>query len=843
MLKSFCVLFFLFGMTLLRSFGSDSDTDDASEISDKALQLTLHEIRLPGAPLNQLISQKNLTINSYFDVVLENIKDSIKWDMGISHLSQIDFSPQYLNHIQLHILSAIIESQRFEKKSAFIEESENLFFAKQQNLIERMGKLFASKFVSSFNNVFIACDIKPILQSFIHKEHPFQGFLTQEWPLLVKSLKEEAFIDQAEQKVFLAALRQIHPITKEWRLLANYYVNKGYNQESLIALLETTPDLSIANTLKILTTMVKGLEKSDFLSTYVMGCIRKGEMNAKEISSYAFPLLLFNRLSPSDWIALWDNTMSVPMIPTSLKMPNGSVLTFKEKDNEYNADLAQKCKKQFQIDRIFGTSLDFGFVIENPNQICKLTSSLKKNLRALKGIEFYPYACQMLCHQIVKVKKTFTTDMSLLNYLTMQVPIPLNLCRDILHQWEKYLNPPSVSLSMNQMDGLMEKSYNLKDFAFLNNLIQRTNFFSSELKLKGHIISFVASRENSGKGADEPDTLDYFKGNQYPSLSLLIPELKRRGYDGEVLNWEDPGIEWHKRDCLFVGHVWGYTQNQNAFYEWLQMVRSYHIPLVNSYDFVEWNINKSYLADLQKAKIPVIPTWIIPPTSKTTLENILGQANTLWGTKNIIAKGVVDAGGNGYKHYDPNDHKAMADHIDFLKAQKRGAVIQPFWPEVSQMGELSFVFIGSALSHSYLKVCALGSELVQVLYQGRSYHLNKTDLSSKIDEFVKRLKNFRHDLKITPENLISAHGQIHLLFYKLKNFFALKNIPVPPLVRIDCIMAKDQLSIMEIEGIPYLEMKEAMNHDLNKQVVKWYVDEVIRQWNITKVQKTLNFKK
>jgi hypothetical protein len=345
-------------------------------------------------------------------------------------------------------------------------------------------------------------------------------------------------------------------------------------------------------------------------------------------------------------------------------------------------------------------------------------------------------------------------------------------------------------------------------------------------------ITFVASQENTGEGADKPETLDYFRGNPYPSLSLVVPELKSRGYPVEVLSWEDPTIDWSRKFCLFINHVWGYTQKPDPFYEWLEKIKSQNIPLVNAMDFLEWNIHKTYLRDLQEAGIPVIPTLIIPEQSMLTLEDILQQSHDLWRTTDIIAKGVVDAGGGGYKHYHPGQETDMAHHIEMTKSKNRGAVIQPYWPEISQKGELSFVFEGGVLSHSYLKVPALGSDLVQLLHQGRSYPISKADLSSNSEEFFKKLHEFRPDLTLTLSELIIAHGQIHGLFHALKIFFAQKHLSEPPIIRIDCALRHNRLYIMEVEGIHYLEMGDAMAHDPEKPVVKWYADEILRQLSI-----------
>lgn len=133
--------------------------------------------------------------------------------------------------------------------------------------------------------------------------------------------------------------------------------------------------------------------------------------------------------------------------------------------------------------------------------------------------------------------------------------------------------------------------------------------------------------------------------------------------------------------------------------------------------------------------------------------------------------------------------------------------------------------------------CHPDHELVQVFYGGKSFHLNKEDLSLKSNDFLNVLQDFHPNLEITKEELGMAHGKIHQLYFNLKTFFFNHHISMPPVVRLDCVVKNNQLHIMEIEGIdPYIEIGEAQGHDSTKEVVKWYADEILRQFSIHKTQ-------
>src|SRR6185295_445292 len=109
-------------------------------------------------------------------------------------------------------------------------------------------------------------------------------------------------------------------------------------------------------------------------------------------------------------------------------------------------------------------------------------------------------------------------------------------------------------------------------------------------------------------------------------LSLVVPELRKRGYDVEVLSWEDPDVDWKNRKIVFFGSFWGYPKKQEALNKWLSHIKSLNITFINSMKFFEWNIKKTYLAELQDAKIPVIPTMLVLENSTDSLEDTLLKA-------------------------------------------------------------------------------------------------------------------------------------------------------------------------------------------------------------------------
>lgn len=330
-------------------------------------------------------------------------------------------------------------------------------------------------------------------------------------------------------------------------------------------------------------------------------------------------------------------------------------------------------------------------------------------------------------------------------------------------------------------------------------------------------ITFIAGAETKGD-CSNPGSMDYFSGRQYPWLSLVIPQLQERGYDVSVVDWADPGVDWKANKTFIIGPVWGYVSRIKEFVSLLNLFERENVRLLNSPKFMKWNLNKKYLVELQKAKVGQIPkTIFVPPHSRTTLREFF--------TDNIIIKGAVDAGGASYKHVTFSNFDEASHLFETYKEKHAGVIVQQFIPEVQQMGELSFVFIGGGLSHFFIKVPTLHDERVQTFYGGRSFALSNETIAETLAEIR---KTFRPDLRTHPQDIHRARFQAERLYEKLTFYFIKKGIEPPCSMRLDGVLVDELFTLMEIEGIePYMAIAEAMKHDPHNRSLKRYINEII----------------
>lgn len=646
-------------------------------------------------------------------------------------------------------------------------------------------------------------------------------YAKEDFSYLKMMLPQKYQIQNPEERLLRKILEIVPGDQKGWMFFAQYYAFGGYNVDYLLQLFETKAGVDPSykfELLAVISTLVcyEGIQKD--LTSYMVGMIRKKEIPAKEICSWLV-CLTHDILSESDWLAIVDAVFTEPESYHKLKQ-NKTDREFKDFLLKYIDTVQMEIKLRQDMERV---------------DRCPRTAGHLNALKLLKELDemlYYPAVCEVMRDVLKKIERSFMTDMSLIQHLSQRFHQERSIRNILLDRWLDQLGQRDTSLSVTQFGILMNQFENISKFDRVQTLLHQGNHPVKPYGLlEERTIYIVSSEEPRGDGVN-PETFDYYCGTQYPSMSLYVPELRKRGYQVKVLNWEDPTIIWEDYPVLFFLMAWGYPKKLEKLEEWLSRIKSAGIPMVNSMDFVEWNIYKTYLLDLQNEGVPVIPTMVVSSDSPLTILQILEQAQEKFGTMDIILKGVVDAGGGGYFHYKPENHEQACQHLEKLKANNRGALVQPFWPEVSEKGEISFVFYGNALSHSYLKVPKKGSELVQRFYESYTGHISKKDLSIYLEEFFQDLLKFRPDLKLTKEELLAAHRTIFKVYNSVHKLLSDRNILMPPISRLDCVMKNNRLYLMEIEGMPYLEIGEAQKNNPMDPFVEWIVEELIRQDSI-----------
>jgi len=151
--------------------------------------------------------------------------------------------------------------------------------------------------------------------------------------------------------------------------------------------------------------------------------------------------------------------------------------------------------------------------------------------------------------------------------------------------------------------------------------------------------------------------------------------------------WDDPAVRWDAYDLVLIRSTWDYSPRRDAFVAWAEGVGA---PLHNPAEVVRWNTDKRYLAELQDAGLPVVPTTFLAPGDAVSVPD--GRC---------VVKPAVSAGSqNTASHRNP---LAAAAHAQRLIDEGRVVMVQPYVSEIDEQGETALIYFDGAFDHAIRK--------------------------------------------------------------------------------------------------------------------------------------------
>ncbi|WP_019925380.1 RimK family alpha-L-glutamate ligase [Nocardia sp. BMG111209] len=189
-------------------------------------------------------------------------------------------------------------------------------------------------------------------------------------------------------------------------------------------------------------------------------------------------------------------------------------------------------------------------------------------------------------------------------------------------------------------------------------------------------LAWVTARDARGRDDDEP---------------LALAALRRNGVTVDVLDWDDPRVDWSRFERVVLRSTWDYTDRLPEFLTWLDHVDRVS-DLVNTPAAVRWNIDKRYLAELDTAGVPVTPTTFVHPGATATFP--AGE---------FVVKPAVGAGSRDAAAYWPDQTGTAVEHIGRLHATGQTALVQPLLKSVATEGEWPLIFFDGRFSHAAVK--------------------------------------------------------------------------------------------------------------------------------------------
>lgn len=182
-----------------------------------------------------------------------------------------------------------------------------------------------------------------------------------------------------------------------------------------------------------------------------------------------------------------------------------------------------------------------------------------------------------------------------------------------------------------------------------------------------------------------------------PDDRLVQTALARRGVEAVPAIWNDPTIDWAKSSFSILRSTWDYHLHYFQFLSWAEQI-SAQTELLNPLPMIKWNSRKTYLADLNKAGLPVIPTAWIHDSKGPSLIQILKENQ--W--SEAIIKPSIGLATSGVKRTNVENASNDQAHVEELLRSSE-VMVQEYLPSVHQYGERALIFIDGEYSHTVRK--------------------------------------------------------------------------------------------------------------------------------------------
>jgi O-ureido-D-serine cyclo-ligase len=174
-------------------------------------------------------------------------------------------------------------------------------------------------------------------------------------------------------------------------------------------------------------------------------------------------------------------------------------------------------------------------------------------------------------------------------------------------------------------------------------------------------------------------------------LPPLCAALAARGIEHEVVDWDDPDVDWRRYRAAILRSTWDYIDRFDEFNAWIARAGGL-TRLLNPPDVVRWNTHKGYLLELAGRGIAIVPTTLIR----------VGAGVQLPADGEFVIKPAVGAGSRGARRFR-DDAAGAGAHAQALLDAGRDVLLQPYLARVDQAGETALMYFGGRYSHAIRK--------------------------------------------------------------------------------------------------------------------------------------------
>tara|TARA_B100000497_G_C7649564_1_gene390724 strand:- start:214 stop:1065 length:852 start_codon:yes stop_codon:yes gene_type:complete len=210
--------------------------------------------------------------------------------------------------------------------------------------------------------------------------------------------------------------------------------------------------------------------------------------------------------------------------------------------------------------------------------------------------------------------------------------------------------------------------------------------------------------------------------NKVPTLTdsekLLITLYSQKGIIATPEVWDNPNVKWEAYEVVIIRSVWDYHLYAQLFLNWLNLLKSKGVMVLNDVNLIKENHNKFYLKNLAAKGVSIVPTYYIPSGQPLEMEELDWDK--------MVIKPAISASSYRTKLFKNEEFEEIKnEYEEWLKTSDY--LIQKFIPEIQSFGELSIIFFNRKYSHTILKTATSNEFRVQSDFGGKSQFYEPTN--------------------------------------------------------------------------------------------------------------------
>ena len=307
----------------------------------------------------------------------------------------------------------------------------------------------------------------------------------------------------------------------------------------------------------------------------------------------------------------------------------------------------------------------------------------------------------------------------------------------------------------NKVKGGFVKS-GLCEFCLKDSFVEKTS-----MSLHIAIVSYLSV------GAYDTGTVDEDR-----ILGTILSDL---GISHSIEVWSDPEVDWTQYTHLLIKSPWDYFDYYAEFLQWIEKIQALGIPVLNDLNTIRWNSSKEYLLEIEAKGFPVVSGVILERGQVPDLDQILKKIKT----DTLVVKPLVSGGAKNTLRIPVKDWaKHLGQVNELLKTED--FLVQPYIPEVAEVGEYSLLFFNGEFSHAVLKTPAKSDFRVQHYFGGTIQEVQPSD--SMLNVAQKLIDTFGKNTLYGRVDGVEVAGVFHLMELELIEpylFLALSEKAIP----------------------------------------------------------------